>query len=97
VAAADEVAKGMSENLLSPFIGIRVKTFSDECKVRSIRTLDIFLTRLAEKTGGKLPPELHRDAAQGGDADAGVHLREDPRESRSPAGLCQKDSLKWRS
>lgn len=54
-AAADEVAKGMSENLLSPFIGIRIKTFSDECKVRSIRTLDIFLTRLAEKTGGKLP------------------------------------------
>ncbi|MFZ4537980.1 DUF6986 family protein [Propionivibrio sp.] len=54
-SAADEVAKGMSENLLSPFIGIRVKTFSDECKVRSIRTLDIFLTRLAEKTGGKLP------------------------------------------
>jgi hypothetical protein len=55
VQAADEVAKGMSENLLSPFIGIRVKTFSDECKVRSIRTLDIFLTRLAEKTGGRLP------------------------------------------
>ena len=55
LAAADEVAKGMSENLLSPFIGIRVKTFSDECKVRSMRTLDIFLTRLAEKTGGRLP------------------------------------------
>lgn len=55
VAAADEVAKGMSENMLSPFIGIRVKTFSDECKVRSIRTLDIFLTRLAERTGSKLP------------------------------------------
>ena len=55
VSAADEVAKGMAENLLSPFIGIRVKTFSDECKVRSIRTLDIFLTRLAEKTGGRLP------------------------------------------
>ena len=54
-AAADEVARGMSEKLLSPFIGIRVKTFSDECKVRSIRTLDIFLTRLAEKTGGRLP------------------------------------------
>ena len=54
-AAADEIAKGMGENLLSPFIGIRIKTFSDECKVRSIRTLDIFLTRLAEKTGGKLP------------------------------------------
>ncbi len=55
VAAADEVAKGMRENILSPFIGIRVKTFSDECKVRSIRTLDIFLSRLAEQTGSKLP------------------------------------------
>jgi hypothetical protein len=45
----------MADKILSPFIGIRVKTFSDECKARSIRTLDIFLTRLAEKTGGKLP------------------------------------------
>ncbi len=55
VAAADEVAKGMTEGTLPPFIGIRIKTFSDECKARSIRTLDIFLTRLAEKTGAKLP------------------------------------------
>jgi hypothetical protein len=53
--AADEVAKGMADGTLSPFIGIRIKTFSDECKARSIRTLDIFLTRLAEKTGSKLP------------------------------------------
>ena len=55
VAAADEVAKGMAEGVLSPFIGIRIKTFSDECEARSIRTLDIFMTRLAEKTGSKLP------------------------------------------
>ncbi len=55
VAAADEVAKGMRDNILSPFIGIRIKTFSDECKVRAIRTLDIFLSRLAEQTGGQLP------------------------------------------
>ncbi len=55
MAAADEVAKGMREGVLSPFIGIRVKTFSDECKVRSIRTLDLFLTRLAEQTGSRLP------------------------------------------
>lgn len=54
-SAADEVAKGMADKILPPFIGIRIKTFSDECKARSIRTLDIFLTRLAEKTGGKLP------------------------------------------
>ena len=55
IAAADELAKGMSEKTLPPFIGIRVKSFTDECKVRSIRTLDIFMTRLAEKTGGQLP------------------------------------------
>ncbi|HRD95546.1 MAG TPA: hypothetical protein PLA97_03975 [Rubrivivax sp.] len=58
VAAAEEVAKGMQQGILSPFIGIRIKTFSDECKVRSIRTLDIFLTRLAELTNGKLPPNF---------------------------------------
>lgn len=54
-AAAEEVAKGMRDKVLPPFIGIRIKTFSDECKVRSIRTLDIFLTRLAELTGSQLP------------------------------------------
>ncbi|MFY9328124.1 MAG: hypothetical protein WAO76_08925 [Georgfuchsia sp.] len=55
IAAADEIAKGMSEKSLSPFIGIRVKSFTEECKVRSIRTLDIFMTRLAGKAGGQLP------------------------------------------
>lgn len=55
VAAADEVAKGMAEATLSPFIGIRIKTFSEELHARAIRTLDIFLTTLLERTGGKLP------------------------------------------
>lgn len=52
---AQEMAKGMKENLLSPFIGIRIKTFSEELKLRAIRTLDIFLTTLLNSTGGKLP------------------------------------------
>lgn len=52
---AMEVAKGMNENLLSPFIGIRIKTFSEELKQRAIRTLDIFLSTLLEQTSGKLP------------------------------------------
>jgi len=55
VAAADEVAKGMAEATLSPFIGIRIKTFSEELHARAIRTLDIFLTTLLDRTGGKLP------------------------------------------
>lgn len=54
VAAANEVAKGMAAGTLSPFIGIRIKTFSDELMSRSIRTLDLFLTTLVD-AAGKLP------------------------------------------
>ena len=52
---AQEVARGMKENSLSPFIGIRLKPFTEELKARSIRTLDIFITTLIHQTGGKLP------------------------------------------
>ncbi|HBO95201.1 MAG: phosphoenolpyruvate kinase [Pseudomonadales bacterium] len=55
VRSAEEVAKGMEEGTLPPFIGIRIKTFTEECRERSVRTLDLFLTRLAEVTGGKVP------------------------------------------
>ncbi|HEY2322169.1 MAG TPA: phosphoenolpyruvate kinase [Thermoanaerobaculia bacterium] len=53
---AREVAAGMQNGTLPPFIGIRIKPFSQELKPRSIRTLDIFLTTLLETTEGKLPP-----------------------------------------
>ncbi|MCB0728195.1 MAG: phosphoenolpyruvate kinase [Ignavibacteriae bacterium] len=52
---ANEVAKGMSEKSLSPFIGIRIKTFSEELKHRAVRTLEIFINTLLKETGGKLP------------------------------------------
>lgn len=55
VSAANEVAKGMADRTLSPFIGIRIKTFSEELHARAIRTLDLFLTTLTDATGGKLP------------------------------------------
>ncbi|MCB2407277.1 DUF6986 family protein [Hymenobacter lucidus] len=55
VRAAGEVAKGMENGTLSPFIGIRIKPFTEDLKARGVRTLDIFLTTLLEKTGGKLP------------------------------------------
>jgi citrate lyase beta subunit len=54
-AAALEVAEGMANKSLPPFIGIRIKPFNDELRQRSIRTLDIFLTTLLENTGGSLP------------------------------------------
>ena len=47
VQAAGEVYKGMEEGTLCPFIGIRIKTFSEEMKKRGIRTLDIFLSTLS--------------------------------------------------
>ena len=53
--AANEVAIGMENNSLPPFIGIRVKSFSEELKARAIRTLDIFISTLTGKTNGKLP------------------------------------------
>lgn len=55
VQAAQEVAKGMAQGTLSPFIGIRIKPFTEDLKARGIRTLDIFLTSLLAETGGKLP------------------------------------------
>lgn len=53
--AATETAKGMAEQTLPPFIGIRIKPLTEEHKERSIRTLDIFLSTLTEKTKGQLP------------------------------------------
>ena len=55
VTAAGEVARGMAAGTLSPFIGIRIKTFSEELYARSIRTLDLFLTTLVQAAGGKMP------------------------------------------
>jgi citrate lyase beta subunit len=55
LAAADEVAAGLKANTLPPGIGIRVKPLNEEWKRRSLRTFDLFLTRLVGKTGGRLP------------------------------------------
>ena len=53
--AAKEVAKGMKEKTLSPFIGIRIKPFTEEMKERGLRTLDIFVSTLVKETNGLLP------------------------------------------
>ncbi|MFQ5742172.1 MAG: phosphoenolpyruvate kinase [Acidobacteriota bacterium] len=53
--AAAQVARGMVERTLPPFIGIRIKPFSHQLYERGMRTLDIFLTRLLEGTKGRLP------------------------------------------
>jgi citrate lyase beta subunit len=55
VNAATELATGMKNKTISPFIGIRIKPFTEDMKNRGVRTLDIFLTTLLERTKGKLP------------------------------------------
>jgi citrate lyase beta subunit len=54
-AAAGEIAAGMAAGTLPPFVGIRIKPFTEELRNRSIRTLDMFLTELIRRTSGKLP------------------------------------------
>ena len=51
VRVAGEFLKGMDEGTLPPFIGIRIKPFTQELTARSLRTLDLVLTTL----GGRLP------------------------------------------
>ena len=48
---ASEVAKGMSAGTLSPFVGMRVKPLNEEMRVRSVRTLDLVVTKLVESGG----------------------------------------------
>lgn len=55
VNAANELATGMQNKTISPFTGIRIKPFTEDLKYRGVRTLDIFLTTLLNKTGGVLP------------------------------------------
>jgi len=54
-SAAIEVVEGMLSRTLPPFIGIRIKPFTEELRARSMRTLDIFVSTLVEKSDGKLP------------------------------------------
>lgn len=55
INAALQVAEGMRNNTLPPFIGIRIKPFTEDLKYRGVRTLDLFLTNLLDKTNGVLP------------------------------------------
>ncbi|HWM89848.1 MAG TPA: phosphoenolpyruvate kinase [Thermoanaerobaculia bacterium] len=50
-SAAREMAEGLAARSLPPFIGIRIKPFTEELRERSFRTLALFLKEL----GGRLP------------------------------------------
>jgi len=54
IAVADALAEAVSANTAPVFIGIRIKPLNEEMQARSVRTLDLVLTRLVERGG--LPP-----------------------------------------
>ena len=53
--AGREVARGLAEKTLPPFVGIRIKPLSVELASRAARTLDLFLSALLDASGGRLP------------------------------------------
>ena len=55
VACAREVAQGQKEGILPPFIGIRIKSMTEDTRARALRTLDLFLTAMLDATGGTVP------------------------------------------
>lgn len=56
--AAREVAKAMRDGTLPQSIGIRIKPLNEKHNRRSLRTFDMFLTKLLEQTGSRLPPNF---------------------------------------
>jgi citrate lyase beta subunit len=50
-STAAEVVAGMEKGSLPPFIGVRVKPLSGELHRRALRTLDLFITAVAEEAG----------------------------------------------
>lgn len=57
-AVAAEVAKGLEAGTLPPRIGVRVAPLDRTTGARSLRTLDLFLSTLVDRSGGAVPDGL---------------------------------------
>lgn len=53
--AGRELASGLKEKILPPFIGIRIKSLSSESKKRALKTLQLVMRELLEASEGVLP------------------------------------------
>jgi len=56
VETARQVARGRRVPLFPPFIGIRIKPFTEASRARAMRTLDFFLQTLLGETSSSVPP-----------------------------------------
>lgn len=57
-AATAAMAAGLADGTLPRGIGIRIKALSEEAKQRSLRTLDLFISRLAVAAAGQFPEQF---------------------------------------
>ena len=57
-SAAAEVARGLQEKSLPPFIGIRIKSLAGDTAARGLRTLERFVGALLNKSDGLLQVAL---------------------------------------
>ncbi len=55
ISVGKELAAGLAAGTLPPFIGIRIKPFTQESYRRGVRTLDLALTALATASEGRTP------------------------------------------
>jgi hypothetical protein len=55
VQCARELARGHADGTLPPFVGVRIKSMTEESRARAVRTLDLLLATMLEATGGALP------------------------------------------
>jgi len=58
LSAAREVARGHAGKTLPPFVGVRIKPLTTELHARGLRTLDLFVTALAEALRPSFVPLL---------------------------------------
>ena len=57
-AAGREVARGLADATLPPFVGLRIKPLATDSAARAARTLERFLSSLLDASGGRLPDPL---------------------------------------
>jgi len=55
ILASDQLAASYQQSSVTAFCGFRIKSFQAETYQRAVRTLDLFLSNLLEKTNGSLP------------------------------------------
>jgi citrate lyase beta subunit len=58
VRVAEELVSGMTAGSLPTQTGLRIKTLTRDLTKRSLRTLDLVLSGVTQRTGGELPPSF---------------------------------------